>query len=524
MRAIDALAHLNAAEYFVDRHCEHGREQLTVLRSASRTLTYGELAQLAAQAGNVFTDASIERENRVVLLLPDDPLFAAAFFGLIRIGAVPVPVSSRLSLDEYLYIFADCRPTGAVIGVEHIDQLRTIREATSFPRHVWVVNGADPSDEFAPFERSLDAADRECPVQRTHRDDMALIQYTSGSTGVPKGVVHLHRGLLALADGFGRRLQLTTDDVCFSAAKLSFGYGLGNSILFPSAAGASAVLLPGPVSPYAAFETIQRFRPTVFFGVPSLYAAMLKVPGCDRHFDLSSLRLCVSAGEHLSASVFERWRDTFGFETVDGIGTTECLHIVIAGTPGRIIPGSTGTPVPGYDIEIREEDGRPVSRGECGHLWVKGPSNAARYWNKHDETMATMVGSWTRTGDLFYQDDRDYFFFVGRADDLIKVHGYKVSPIEIEETLLEHPGVKECAVVGRLTADGVTLIAAYVCRVAGAQSDRSLKRDLRAHLQRRLAPHKQPETIELVEALPRTTTGKIARFRLRSAGASLAQL
>lgn len=514
-------AFVNCAPYLLDRHVEGGGGHRPALRYEGESFSYSDTLGLACKAGDLFTSAGLDYENRVLMILPDSPLSVAALFGAMRVGAVPVPVSTRLSADEYRYIFADCRPAAAVVGPQHLAAVEKIREefeqeSLPFPRNVWVAGGGgDLPRGFADFEEGLRGASADCPVRPTHEDDVALIQYTSGSTGIPKGVVHLHRGVIEVTRGFPERLRLGADDLCFSVAKLSFGYGFGNSVLFPFSRGACSILYPGLVDPFNVLDILTRLRPTVFFGIPSMYAAILEVSQGGRGFDLSGVRLCVSAGEHLSAELFRRWRAAFGHEIVDGIGSTECLHVFISGEPGRVRPGSTGTPVAGYEVRLVDERGREVAPGEVGELHVKSECNAARYWNKQRETRATMLGAWTRTGD-FFRREGEYFYFVGRADDVIKVRGSKVSPLEIEERLLTHEAVKECGVVGEAGEDGITSVVAYVRLNDGWEGGGRLSRELKDHVRGALSPHKCPRRIEFIAEMPKTATGKIARHRLRS--------
>lgn len=519
-----SLAYANSVQHFLDRHLEAGRGDKPALYFQEQGYSYSDVFSLSGKAGNLFAESGVDFENRVVIILPDSPSYVAAFFGAIRIGAVPVPVSTRLSLDDYQYIFADCRPRAAIIAGGHLPLIESIRkdfeaQALPFPRRVWVVGDEELPSGFEPFEESLQGVSANCPIRPTSRDDMALIQYTSGSTGIPKGVVHLHRGLMEVGDGLVEKLQIKESDVCFSVAKLSFGYGLGNSVLFPFTCGASSILYPGMADPFNVLDILTRLKPTILFGIPSLYSAILDVPKGAEGFDLSSVRLCVSAGEHLNAKLFQRWKDTFGHEIVDGIGSTECLHIFISGEPNNVKPGSTGTPVPGYEVKLLDEQSRPVNAGEIGELYVKSDSNAARYWNKYHETKGTMLGTWTRTGDLFYQED-EYFYFIGRSDDVIKVRGSKVAPFEIEECLLSHEAVKECGVIGIANEEGATSVSAYICLNEGWEASGRMKKELKDYVRNNLAPHKCPRRIEFISEVPKTTTGKIARFKLR-AGAEL---
>lgn len=520
MSSLDQLNLANAVSYYMDRHLQEGRGDKIAFYYQEEALTYAELYELSGRAANVFDRAGVSYENRVALILPDCTSFVAAFFGLLRLGAVPVPLSPRLAFDDYLYVLADCRPAGAVITQEHLPAWERMREEFErrnlpFPHSVWAADADQSIPPHQSFEASLKSADAECRVRATSADDMALIQYTSGSTGIPKGVVHLHRGLLAVCENIVQRLGVNEEDICFSAAKLSFGYGLGNSVLFPLGRGASSVLFPGLADPYSVYDIIRRHRPTVFFGVPSLYSAILNVPHCGEEFDLSCVRLCVSAGEHLSARLFQRWKSTFGHEIVEGIGATECLHIFICGEAGRVKPGSTGTLIGDNEARLVDEQDVPVGAGDAGRLYVKSKYNAARYWNKQEETLNTMVGRWTRTGDLLYRDAEGHFYYVGREDDVIKIGGMKVSPAEIEECLSGHESVRECAVVGSAAEDGTVTVTAFVCLRDGREPSRNLSRELKDYMRGLISPYKVPRVISFVTELPRTTTGKVARFKLR---------
>jgi benzoate-CoA ligase family protein len=507
----------NAAAFYLDRHLQEGRAERPALRGDGRLLTYGDLLGESARAAHVFADAGIGYENRVVLLGPDSTDYVTAFWGAIRAGAAPVPVSHRLSLGEWRYVCADCRPVGAVVAPDFVEVMREIRESVGWPRAVWVL---DPAPDalpagFAALSTCRAAAPATFENRLTSIDDMAVIQYTSGSTGTPKGVVHLHRGLLALDSCFPRRLALGEDDVCYSAAPLSFGYGLGNSVLFPFGAGASSVLRAGLADPYSVFETIRVERPTVFFAVPGLYSAMLGIPDAQDRFDTSSVRLWVSGGDHVTVALFERWRRRFSAEILNGMGSTECLHIFISGEPGRCVPGATGTPVPGCDIRLLDDQERPVGDGQVGNLFVRSDANGARYWNRQDETVRTMLGPWTRTGDTMVRDAAGTYTFIGRIDDVIKIGALKVSPIEIEARILEHDEVAECAVVVIPNEDGVNTLTAFVRPGAADTEARALRRRIRAYLRDSLPMHKCPRVIEVVEELPRTPTGKVSRHRLR---------
>jgi benzoate-CoA ligase family protein len=526
---IDARA--NAGWWYLDRHLEDGRAAWTCLKSEEGNLSYGDLADLAGRVANVLIEAGLRIEDRVLLVLPDSPLLVATILGAMRVGAVPVPLSTRLTSVDYAYVAADCRPRVAVVAPEYIGALVASSRNSGYPSVIFCTSSGEPpspgpahvsgahSEDGArvePLEPLLETASAECPFAPTSRDDMAVIQYTSGSTGTPKGVVHLHRGLLALPGGFGRMLDLTPRDLCFSAVKISVGYGMGNSIFFPLAAGAGSFVHPGTTDPLAVIDVVQKCRPSVFFGVPSLYAALLALAESTIAETFAGVRLCVSAGEFLDSSVRDGWRQRAGLQILDGLGSTECLHIFITSRPRDSGGESAGEVVEGIEARLLDEGEQEVGPGEIGHLWVKSPANAARYWNKHDESMATMHGPWTRTGDELLQDEGGFFHYVGRSDDIIEVGGMKVAPAEVEVALLQHPAVEQCAVVGTWE-EGKSTVIAYVCLADDHEGDPATTRSLHHHARQALAGYKRPRQYIYVDSLPTTSTGTLARFRLRDA-------
>jgi len=507
----------NAGHYLLDRHVEEERGDRIAVRCAGERLSYAEIFRRANQAARLFCVAGVRPGDRVLLVLPDGPAFVVAFFALVRMGAVPVPLSTMLSSGDFSFVAGDCASKVAVITSTLLPAFKEILAQRTSLGRVWLSDADDASAEFPSFESALAKQDDSFPVQPVESEDIALIQYTSGSTGRPKGVVHRHGALRGICDGFPARLALGPADICYSAAKMSFGYGLGNSLLFPFSAGATSILRVGACGPYEAYETIQMSRPTLFFGVPSLYAAMLKVTSPEREFDLSSIRVFISAGEHLTESVFTKWKQRFGREIINGIGCTECLHIFISGEAGRTKAGSAGSLIHGWEAKILDDEHGPVPIGEVGHLYVNGPGNSHEYWNHADNNKAMALKSWIRTGDLFHQDTEGFFFYAGRSDDQIKTKGFKIYPIEIEEVLSRHARVKECAVVGASTVEGVTEVRAYVVLQADQTGDKRLARELKLYLLQTLPPQKCPDRIEFVAELPKTATGKVARYKLRMA-------
>jgi benzoate-CoA ligase family protein len=504
----------NAASFFVDRHVDEGRGGRVAFQHEGGTLTYGALHELVNRAGNAFRDLGLEREQRVLCLLLDTPEFLAAFWGAIKIGAVPVPVNTMMRAADYLYFLNDSRARVLVVSAPLYPVVEPILGEARFLRHV-IVTGA-PTGKALGFDALLDQASARLEAVETSKDDAAFWLYSSGSTGFPKGAVHLQHDMVVCLDSYARQvLGMTEADRTVSAAKLFFAYGLGNNMSFPMGVGGEGVLYPHRPLPEAMFDLIHRTRPTIFFGVPTLYAAMLQVKEAGSRYDLSSLRLCVSAGEALPEELYNRWGERFGVEILDGIGTTEILHIFLSNRPGRTRPGSTGLPVPGYEALIVDDEGRPVPRGEIGNLRVKGDSTMAYYWNQHEKTKNTLYGHWINTGDKYYEDEDGFFWYCGRGDDMLKVGGIWVSPIEVENTLVSHPAVFEVAVVGHEDEERLVKPKAYVVLKEGCAPGAALEAEIKQFVKDKIAAYKYPRWIEFVSELPKTATGKIQRFKLR---------
>jgi benzoate-CoA ligase len=508
---------LNAASEFIDGPVMDGRGERIALRFASgdpQSLTYAQLQQMVNHAAGVLRAAGIEMEQRVAVILPDSPSWLAAFFGAMKLGAVPVALNTILPPDDYLYLLNDSRARAIVVGKEIWSALRERRSEMPFLRRVFVTGEAGPNEiEWDAAPRGTSPDFQAAP---TTSDDVAFWLYSSGSTGAPKGVVHLQHDMLFCERHYARSiLELTEQDVVLSAGKLFHAYGLGNSSYFPFAAGSSVVLYPGRVTPQAMFDLIAREHVTVFFGVPTLFAQMLQAAESGIACDCSSLRLCVSAAEPLPAEIVRRWKARFGTDILDGIGTTEALHIFISNRAGAVRPGSSGQPVPGYDARVVDEEGHAVATGEIGSLEIRGDSSLAYYWNQHDRTKQTVRGEWITTGDKYTQDEDGYFWYAGRTDDMLKVGGRWVSPAEVEAALIEHASVLEAAVVAQKDADDLVKPKAYVILRDGAVASEGLAAELQDFVKSRIAPYKYPRWIDFVGELPKTVTGKIQRYKLR---------
>jgi benzoate-CoA ligase family protein len=490
-----------------------GRENRTAIFSAEAAWTFGELVRLASRVGNALRKLGVERENRVALLLVDGPEFVASFYGAIAIGAVPVPLNTSLTPADYEFLLNHSRARVAIVGTTLAYLIEPIRSRCLQLQQVVLVGGLRPWS-CLDWQAWTAEASSELALVEVSPDEPAFWLYSSGSTGRLKAVVHLHRAIPFTCRHYAQQvLELGESDLCFSAAKLFHAYGLGNGMNFPLFVGASTVLWHGSTLPEALFELINRFHPTIFFATPALFVRMLEV---EKKYDLSSLRFCVSAGEALPATTFERWRDRFGVEIVDGIGSTEMLHIFVSNWPGRCVAGSSGQVVPGYQARIVDENGAPVSPGKVGDLWVSGESSAIGYWHDRARTQTTMRGEWVVTGDKYFQDEGGYFWYQGRSDDMLKVNGVWVSPIELENILNECPAVAECAVIGLRDEDELVQVKAFVVLQPGVERSTALVRELQKFVRLR-APQRYPRMFEFVESLPKTATGKIKRCQLREA-------
>ncbi len=509
----------NAARHFIDRHIEEGRGKKTAYIDDRGSYTYAELAERVNRAGNMLKALGVESEQRVMLCLLDGIDLPALFWGAIKIGAVPVPISTLLKPADYDFMLRDSRARVLAVSSDILDRFEAILGDQPRLKAVLVAapEAARGPRGYQSFAALCARASGDLESAATVLDDTAFWLYTSGSTGKPKAAVHLHGDLVHTAVLYGEKvLGLTGDDVMFSAAKLFFAYGLGNGMTFPLHAGATAVLMAERPTPEAVMRTLREHRPTIFYGVPTLYASILGnatlagSPGSDR------LRLCVSAGEPLPQSVGMRWVERFGVDILDGIGSTEMLHIFISNRPGEIRYGTTGQPVPGYDILLLDENGHGVNDGEIGDLWCRGPSASPAYWNNRAASLHTFVGPWVRTGDKFMRDTHGYYHYVGRADEMLKVGGIWVSPYEVESVLMVHPDVLQAAVVGAPDGDGLIKPKAFVVLKNDAQGSPELAEQLRLFVKERLAPYKYPRWIEFRTELPMTSTAKLQRYKLRA--------
>jgi benzoate-CoA ligase len=515
----------NAASWFVDRNVNEGRGGKVAIECGDQRITYAEVLERVNRAGNALRDRfDVRIEERVVLLLLDGPEFIYTFFGAVKIGAVPIPTSTLWKPADYEYVLNDSRARVVVISEALLPQLNAIpRERLRYLKHVVVVGAPNPKGPS--LHQLMAEASPDLEAQPTCKDDPAFWLYSSGSTGFPKGCVHLQHDMVVCTELYGKAiLNMTEGDRCFSVAKLFFAYGLGNAMYCPFGVGATTVLWPGPPAAANVFAVIERHRPTLFFSVPTNYGMLLAHTREGRDFDLSTIRHAVSAGEALPPALFERFKARFGVEILDGIGSTEVLHIFISNRPGAVRPGSSGRIVDGYEARIVDEENGDVNVGEIGNLLVSGDSTCACYWNKHDKTKTTIEGRWIRTGDKYYQDSDGYYWYAGRSDDMMKVGGIWVSPIEVENALIEHPAVQECGVGSRADHDGLPKPYAFVVLKNGKPGTPELAAELQQFVRSRLAEYKRPRWVEFIDELPKTATGKVQRYKLRERAARSAEL
>lgn len=505
----------NAAIYFVDRHMDEGRADKVAFREADgrkRSLTYGALAEQTGRFAGALYRHGVRREERIAMIVQDQVEFPVIFWGALKAGAIPVPLNTLLSASVYESILSDSRASILVVSEKLWETVKPAIQDNRFLRAVVVIGEAPEGTES--YEDFIAGAPVEDPVE-AFDDEMAFWLYSSGSTGQPKGVRHVHSSLKATADTFGAQvLGIREEDTVYSVAKIFFAYGLGNAMSFPMAVGATTVLLSGRPTPDVVFAILEAERPTLFCGVPTIYAAMnaaMDKSGVPAH----AMRLCTSAGEALPKEVGERWFRMTGAEIVDGVGSTEMLHIFLSNRPGEIVYGTSGTPVPGYEVRLVDEHDEDVPEGEVGELLVRGPSAADGYWNRRHKSRSTFEGHWTRTGDKYECTAEGRYVYCGRTDDMFKVSGIWVSPFEVEQALIEHPAVLEAAVVACADEKGLDKPKAFVVLKDG--QDAAAVEGLKEFVKEKIGMWKYPRWIEVVEDLPKTATGKIQRFKLRGA-------
>jgi len=524
LRITELPERYNAATTYIDAH-RSVRPNKIAIRCQGQSVTYGELAANVDRAGNALRRLGVDVEDRVVILCVDSPAFVYAFFGAIKLGAVPVPTNTLLTARDLAYILHDSRAVAVVVSAALLPKLLEARTDCPRLRHVLVTaSGGPPVAGELPagvlsFDEALAAEDDELTPADTGPDDMCFWLYSSGTTGFPKGAVHLQHDMVYSADTLGAHvLGCTEEDRYFTVSPLFHAYGLGNGVFVPLRFGASVVYKPERATPDIVYGLVTTERPTVLYTAPTFYAALLAYPAEGFRYDLSSLRFCVSAGEALPKALFDAWKTRFGIEILDGIGSTEMLHIFICNRPGRARGGTSGTVVPGYRAKILDDDGAVVADGGSGHLWVSGDSCAAFYWNKHEKSKAAFKGEWYVTGDKYHRDGDGHFVYEGRSDDMLKVSGQWVSPAEVEAALIAHDAVLESGVVGVKDKDDLTKPKAFIVLKKDRAASDALAEELRQFVKSRIAPYKYPRWIEFVEELPKNAAGKIQRYKLRERG------
>jgi len=504
----------NAAHDLIERNLAAGRAAKAAFIDDAGLHTYGALAERVNRFGSALRAAGMQPEQRALLCLLDTIDFPTAFLGCIKAGVVPVAANTLLTTVDYEYMLNDSRARTLVVSAALLPQFEPILGRLPFLERVIVSEGGG-GDHLA-FDALLAGGSATFAPAATRADDMCFWLYSSGSTGAPKGTVHVHASLILTAELYARPvLGIREDDVVFSAAKLFFAYGLGNSLSFPMAVGATAVLMKERPTPASVAARLRHHQPSIFYAVPTLFAAMLASPELPAREQLR-LRLATSAGEALPAEIGRRFSGHFGIEVLDGIGSTEMLHIFLSNRPGDVRHGTTGKPVPGYELRLLDDHGAPVPDGEQGELHIRGATAAMCYWNNRDKSRSTFLGEWTRSGDKYLRDADGYYVYCGRTDDMLKVSGIYVSPVEVESALISHPAVLEAAVIGSPDSDALIKPRAFVVLKPGQAPSPALAGELQQHVKGRLAPYKYPRWIEFVPDLPKTATGKIQRYRLRA--------
>jgi benzoate-CoA ligase len=503
----------NAAEDLLERNLAAHPNKTAYIDDRGR-YSFDDLAERANRCANALSDLGLNMEARVLVCLLDTIDFPAVFLGAIKAGIVPIAVNTLLTSSDFDFMLRDSRAQALVVSETLLPVFEPILSNQPFLKHVVVAGQRSPSHPL--LDALMASANSDFTTAPTRPDDACFWLYSSGSTGAPKGVVHAQTSMVHTAELYAQTiLGIEGGDVVFSAAKLFFAYGLGNALSFPLSVGATTILLADRPTPASVCRILREQHPTIFYGVPTLYSALLASDALPKRADLN-LRRCTSAGEALPPEVGRRWFEHTGVDILDGLGSTEMLHIFLSNRPGEVRYGTTGKPVPGYDIRLVDEDGKPVPKGEIGELQVSGPTGAAYYWNNREKSRATFLGAWTRSGDKYTEDQDGYFTYSGRNDDMLKVSGIWVSPFEVESAVASHAAVLEAAVVGQADENGLIKPKAYVVLRADVRQSTALAADLQHHVKSRLAPYKYPRWIEFVDELPKTATGKIQRFKLRA--------
>lgn len=510
---IDFAPVFNVAVPFIDRHLEEGRGDKIAIRADAGEVTYRELAEKVNRCGNALMALGLSKGDRVLMVVKDCAEFFYVFWGAIKAGLVPAPLNTMLRARDYAYMVENSSAGAVLYSVEFAAEVETaLEQANHKPAHILRLSGEGDTLDTHIARASAQLT----PALATCGDDCFWL-FSSGSTGLPKAAVHAHQDMVVTSQLYGMDvLGVGHDDVCFSAAKLFFAYGLGNAMTFPLWSGGQTVLFPGRPTPNDMFDMVQRYKATVYYGVPTLYAAQLQALEASADWDLSSVKACVSAGEPLPADILRRWKEKTGLDIYDGIGTTEILHIFIANRPGDVKAGTSGRIVAGYEALILDEYENPVPDGETGNLHIKGGSTLKYYWNNREKTAKTIVDGWVNTGDTYSRDADGYYVCHGRSDDMIKVGGIWCSPVEIEAELVAHEKVLEAAIVGRPDADDLIKPEAHIILNDPGDAGDALEEELLAHVKANLAPYKYPRWFNFVEELPKTATGKIQRYKLRT--------
>jgi len=505
----------NLGDFLLDRHIREGRGNKAAIYYRDKVITYSELQEAANKMGNALLEQGVEEENRVMICLPDCPEFLFTYYGAMRIGAIPVPVSTMALPQDYKYYLNDSRAKVLVTDDILAPNFMEVAGELKYLRHFIVVG--NPGPEQISFNDFIKGASSSLEVAQTSKDDMAFWLYSSGTTGTPKGVVHLHHDMLHFIPSYCENvLEITENDIVYSASKMYFSYGRNSmeSVFF---SGAAVVLVPELPKPDKVAEIIDRYKPTIYFSIPTSYMGVLDL--LDREpgkYNFSSLRKCISAGEALPKVIFDRWKEKIGVEILDGIGSTDVGGIYISSVPGKIKSGSCGTLLPGFEVKLTDEDGKDVPQGEIGVLWMKNDGTTPFYWRKHEKSKEAIHGEWFNTGDQFYKDSDGFYWFSGRADDMLKAGGIWVSPVEVEGILLEHPAVLECGVVGKVDESNLEKPLAFVVLREGYKGSPELEKELQDFVRSKTAHYKYPRWVKFVNELPRTASGKVQRFKLRS--------